>query len=166
MKVPQITASLQNSKLIACELGFGLGKDYRQHWSINNLKEYLAVDTNNYICDYNKRYYKKHKNLKIINSSAEDFINSEQKFDILIASGEVFAYIEPEHVDDIFHKLKQRGVKIAIILGEGCMTEDIVWPDGTIEYNIKDRLIKNGFSDKQFYYQEHPSRVLKYLVMC
>jgi hypothetical protein len=166
LSIPQINAYLQNSELVACELGFGLGKYYRQHWSNNNLKEYLAVDTNKYICDYNKRYYKKHKNLRIINSSAEDFINSEQKFDILIASGEVFAYIGPKQVDNIIQKLKQKGVKVVIIIGEGCMTEDIVWQDGTIEYNFRDRLLEKGFNDKQFYYQEHDNKVLKYMVMC
>ena len=166
LEIPQIKACLKNSELVACEFGFGIGKYYRQHWINNQLKEYIAVDINKYICDYNKRYYKKHKNLKIINSSAEDFINSEQKFDILIASGEVFAYIEPKLVDHIIQKLKEKGVKFVIILGEGTMTEDILWPDGTYEYNFKKRLIENSFADKQFYYQEHDNKVLKYIVMC
>jgi hypothetical protein len=166
LAIPQIFTCLQNSELIACELGFGLGKYYRQEWSNNKLKEYLAVDTNKYLCDYNKKYYKKNQNLRVINSSAEDFINSEQNFDILIASGEVFAYIEPKLVDHIIHKLKEKGVKYVIILGEGCMTEDIHWEDGTYEYNFKKRLVESGFADKQYYYQEHDSKVLKYIVMC
>ena len=164
MAIPQITACLQNNELIACELGFGLGKYYRQEWSNNKLKEYLAVDTNKYLCDYNKKYYKKTKNLRVINSSAEDFINSEQNFDILIASGEVFAYIEPKFVDHIIHKLKEKGVKYVIILNEGCMTEDIRWGDGTYEYNFKKRLVESGFADKQFYYQEYEIK-LKYIVI-
>src|ERR1017187_9092840 len=166
LKIPQINISLHNSNLKACEIGFGLGKYYRQHWSNNNLKEYLAVDVNKYVCDYNKRYYKKNKNLTIINSSAEEFINSDQRFDILIASGEVFAYIEPKLVDHIFQKLKGKGVEVVIILNEGCMTHDIIWEDGTIEYNFKNRLIENGYRNKEFYYQEHENKVLKYIVMC
>ena len=166
LAIPKIKACFQNSELIACELGFGLGKYYRQQWSDNKLKEYLAVDTNQHVCDYNKKYYKKFKNLKVVNSSAEDFINSEQNFDILIASGEVFAYIEPKLVDHIIQKLKGKGVKIVIILGEGCMTEDLHWPDGTYEYNFKKRLVENGFADKQYYYSEHDIKVLKYIVMC
>jgi hypothetical protein len=166
LAIPQISASLQNSKLIACELGFGLGKLYRQQWCNNKLKEYLAVDTNKYVCDYNKKYYKKIKNLRVINSSAEDFINSEQNFDILIASGEVLAYIEPKLIDHIFQKLKEKGVKVVIILGEGCMTEDILLPDGRYRYNFKKRLVENGFADKQYYYEELDNKVLKYIVMC
>jgi hypothetical protein len=166
LQIPPINACLQNNDLVACELGFGIGKYYRQNWCNNNLKEYLAVDLNKYICDYNKKYYKKYKNLKIINSSAEEFINSDQKFDILIASGEVFAYIEPKIVDSIFRQLSGKGVKYVIILGEGCMTQDIVWPDGTIEYNFKKRLVENGYADKEFYYREHDNKVLKYIVMC
>jgi hypothetical protein len=166
LAIPKITACLQNSELIACELGFGLGKHYRQQWSNNQLKEYLAVDTNKFVCDYNRKYYKKIKNLRVINLSAEDFINSEQNFDILIASGQVFAYIEPKLVDYIIHKLKEKGVKYVIILGEGCMTEDILWGDGTYEYNFKKRLVESGFADKQFYYQEDDRKVLKYFVMC
>jgi hypothetical protein len=166
LAIPQITVCLQNSGLIACELVFGLGKHYRQQWSNNQLKEYLAVDTNKFVCDYNRKYYKKIKNLRVINLSAEDFINSEQNFDILIASGQVFAYIEPKLVDYIIHKLKEKGVKYVIILGEGCMTEDILWGDGTYEYNFKKRLVESGFADKQFYYQEDDRKVLKYFVMC
>src|ERR1035437_5740557 len=166
LEIPEINACLQNSELVACELGFGIGKHYRQQWSNNKLKEYLAVDINKYICDYNKKYYKKNKNFKVINSSAEEFINSEQKFDILITSGEVFAYFEPKLVDYIIQKLKQKGVKIVMILNEGSMTEDILWPDGTYEYNFKKRLMENGFADKQFYYEEHENKVVKYIVMC
>ena len=166
LEIPEINACLQNSELVACELGFGLGKHYRQEWSNNKLKEYLAVDTNKYICEYNKRYYKRNKNFKVINSSAEEFINSEQKFDILITSGEVFAYMEPKLVDHIIQKLKKKGVKFVIILNEGSMTEDILWPDGTYEYNFKKRLMESGFADKQFYYEEHESKVVKYIVMC
>jgi hypothetical protein len=59
LAIPQITACLQNSELIACELGFGLGKLYRQQWCNNKLKEYLAVDTNQYVCDYNKNIIKR-----------------------------------------------------------------------------------------------------------
>src|SRR5674476_496245 len=102
----------------------------------------------------------------VINSSAEEFINSEQKFDILITSGEVFAYFEPKLVDYIIQKLKQKGVKIVVIHNEGSMTEDILWPDGTYEYNFKRRLMESGFADKQFYYEEHESKVVKYIVMC
>jgi hypothetical protein len=166
LKIPQIIACLEDSELIACELGFGLGKYYRQQWHNNKLKKYLAVDTNKYICEYNRRYYKKYKNLEIINLPAEDFINSNQKFDILISSGEVFAYIKPSLVDHIIQKLKEKGVKVVIILGEGTMDDDIVWPDGTIEYNFKKRLIESGFGDKQYFIQEHENKVLKYIVMC
>ena len=166
LKIPQINAFLQNSNLIAAEFGFGIGKHYRQHWSSNNLREYIAIDVNKYVCDYNKKYYRRNENLTVINSSAEDFINSEQKFDILISSGEVFAYIKPELVDYIFSKLKEKGVKAVIILNEGCMTHDIIWEDGTIEYNFKKRLIENGYLDKEFFYQEHENKVLKYIVMC
>ncbi|MDR3609020.1 MAG: hypothetical protein P4L27_00480 [Ignavibacteriaceae bacterium] len=166
LKIPQIKACLEDNELTACELGFGLGKYYRQQWHNNKLKKYLAVDTNKYICEYNKKYYKRHKNLEIINSSAEDFINSEQRFDILISSGEVFAYIKPILVDHIIHKLKEKAVKVVIILEEGTMNDDIVWPDGTIEYNFKQRLMESGYSDKQYYIQEHENRVLKYIVMC
>jgi len=166
LAIPQISACLKNNEFIACELGFGLGKYYRQEWRNNNLKEYLAVDTNKFICDYNKKYYSKTKNLNVVHSSAENFINSGKNFDILIASGEVFAYIEPKLVDHIFQKLKSKGVKTVIILGEGCMTEDILWEDGTYEYNFKKRLTENGYADKKYYYQEHDNRVLKYIVMC
>ena len=166
LEIPEINACLQNSELVACELGFGLGKFYRQQWSNNKLKEYLAVDTNKYLCDYNKKYYKKNKNLRVINSSAEDFINSGQNFDILIASMGVFEYFEPKLVDHIFHKLKEKGVKYVIILSEGCMTEDLYCEDGTYDYNFKKRLVESGFADKQFYYQEDDRKVLKYFVMC
>jgi hypothetical protein len=167
LKIPQIIKCLDNNSLTACELGFGLGKYYRQHWRYNNLKKYLAVDTNKFVCDYNKRYYKKDKNLQIINSTAEEFMNSDHKFDILISSGEVFAYIDPKSVDNIFKDLKPKGVKIVIIIAEGTINDDdIIWPDGTIEYNFKRRLIANGFEDKQYYFQEHENKVLKYIVMC
>jgi hypothetical protein len=166
LEIPEINACLQNSELVACELGFGLGKFYRQQWSNNKLKEYLAVDTNKYLCDYNKKYYKKNKNLRVINSSAEDFINSGQNFDILIASMGVFEYFEPKLVDHIIHKLKEKGVKYVIILSEGCMTEDLYCEDGTYDYNFKKRLVESGFADKQFYYQEDDRKVLKYFVMC
>lgn len=166
IEIPQIRDCLQNSELVACELGFGIGKFYRQHWSNNKLKKYIAVDINKYICEYNKRYYKKRGNLTVVNSSAEEFINSDQTFDILIASGEVFAYIQPDQVDYIISKLKQKGVKIVIILSEGTMGNDIAWPDGTYEYNFKKRLMENGFADKQYYFQEHDNKVLKYIVMC
>jgi hypothetical protein len=46
------------------------------------------------------------------------------------------------------------------------MTEDILWGDGTYEYNFKKRLVESGFADKQFYYQEDDRKVLKYFVMC
>jgi hypothetical protein len=166
LNIPQINACLQNNNLVACEFGFGIGKYYRQNWSNNKLKEYLAVDINKYICDYNKKYYKNKKNLEVINSSAEDFINSDHKFDILIASGEVFAYVEPKIIDYMFQQLIKKGVKFVIILGEGCMTHDIIWPDGTIEYNFKKRLLENGYADKKFYFEEHSNKVLKYIVMC
>lgn len=166
LKIPRINSFLQNDNLIACEFGFGIGKHYRQHWKRNNLKEYIAIDVNKYICDYNKRYYKENKNLSIINSSAEEFINSNHKFDILISSGEVFAYIEPKLVDYIFMKLKEKGVEVVIILNEGCMTQDIIWEDGTIEYNFKKRLLENGYGDKEYFYKEHENKVLKYIVMC
>jgi hypothetical protein len=166
LRIPRINSYLQNNDLTACEFGFGIGKHYRQHWSNNNLREYIAVDVNKYVCDYNKKYYKGKKNFKVNNSSAEEFINSDQKFDILITSGEVFAYIEPNLVDYIFQKLKGRGVEVVIILNEGCMTHDIIWEDGTIEYNFKKRLVENGYADKKFYYQEHENKVLKYIVMC
>jgi len=166
LTIPEINACMQNNELVACEFGFGIGKYYRQNWSNNKLKEYLAIDINKYICDYNKKFYKKIKNFKVINSSAQDFIKSDQKFDILIASGEVFAYIEPQIVDYIFQELKGKGVKFVIILGEGCMTHDIVWPDGTLEYNFKKRLIENGYEDMRFYYQENENKILKYIVMC
>ena len=166
LAIPQISVCFQNSELIACELGFGLGIFYRQHWCNNNLKEFLAVDTNKYVCDYNKKYYKKIKNLRVINLSAEDFINSKQNFDILIASGEVFGYIKPKLVDHIFQKLREKGVKIVIILGEGCMTEDILLPNGNYRYNFKNKLVESGFANKQFYFQEDDSKALKYFVMC
>jgi hypothetical protein len=166
MKIPAVKECLQNREYVACELGFGLGKNYRNEWIHNNLKEYLAVDMNKYVCEYNEKYYSKVKNIKVINSSAEDFIKSDEKFEILIACGEVFAYIEPKSVDNIFQKLKEKGVKVVIILGEGCMTHDIVWPDGTREYNFKERLDKYGYAERNFYYDEHKSKVLKYLVVC
>jgi hypothetical protein len=166
LAIPKIKECLYNNELTACEFGFGLGKYYRQEWSKNNLKEYLAVDTNKYVCDYNRKYYRNTKNLRVVNSSAEDFINSGQNFDILIASGEVFAYIEPKLIDHIFQNLKSKGVKTVIILGEGCMTEDILWPDGTYEYNFKKRLTENGYADKEYYFQQYDNKVLKYIVMC
>ncbi|MDR3665231.1 MAG: hypothetical protein P4L35_00175 [Ignavibacteriaceae bacterium] len=166
LKIPGISAFLQNNSLIACEFGFGIGKHYRQHWNKNNLKEYIAMDVNKYICDYDKRFYRKDKNLRVINSSIEEFINGDQKFDILISSGEVFAYLQPSLVDCIFKRLREKGTEAVIILNEGCMTQDIVWEDGTIEYNFKKRLLENGYTNKNYYYQEHENKVLKYIVMC
>jgi hypothetical protein len=166
LNIPEIKICLNDPSLTACEIGFGVGKYYRQHWRHNRLKEYIAVDTNKYVCEYNKKYYKRQRNLSVVNASAEDFMNSDRKFDILIASGEVFAYIEPKKVELIISKLQEKGVKTVIILEEGCMERDIVWPDGTIEYNFKERLLREGFADKHFYYQEHDNKILKYLVMC
>ena len=144
LKMPEVSAFLQDSSLTAVELGFGIGRNYRYLREQIDLRKYVAVEINSFACDYARNQYPD-PNLQVINQSIEAFVAESFPFEVLLVFGRVLMYLPPPVLDQLIASLPGRGVKKILIFAEGSQGEDRYFPDGTIMYNFKHRLEAAGY---------------------
>lgn len=163
----EIKDYLNNDNLIALEAGFGIGKNYFNNYKLfSNLKDYIAIELNQYCLDYVNKRYSPLKRLSLLNMSVRQLIdNSNINFDVFICAGGVLMCLDKEVVDLLFKIFPERGVKVVIILNEGTDREDIVRSGNTTIYNIKNRLVMAGYQDKQWLEKKKDDEVYEYFVM-
>lgn len=151
LAIDELGAYLADNSLTAVDIGFGTGKNYTKYFKNNNLKEYIGVEPNKYVCEYVKKKFGAIRNFTIINQSLRGLIDGGQCFDLLFAFGGVFKYVDEKTVDDFFNIARARGLKALIITLEGVSGDaSSTQVNNYIYYNFKKKLLANGFSDKTF----------------